>query len=247
VDLVRRLLSENGGVAGVIAKWPFDPAPNRSAFSRWLDGKTVPKSAHQLLSLSAALDVDPFALWAPDLEKFDRVVTQVTHALRKHQWGKLYAALAFIEQFNGPIREWPPERLANTYYRRPWFTHDFQHANVETLGGRYETIRLQPAVHRDFHDPQMFHFAWRDGGRPVSDWRPYGIVEVCRGNSAIRLLNYNGLIHEVYLAKGHLTVAVETFFGPRSADFRIASLHPFRVVVGDLPKLEPGTPIIRFL
>lgn len=60
-------------------------------------------------------------------------------------------------------------------------------------------------------------------------WRPYG--SVMRFEGEIMLISEDGDIHEQSLAEPAREVAVETYFGPGGAEFRVASPHVFDLVV----------------
>ena len=239
-------MKARGGVSALLANWPSEVAPNRTTVSRWLGGITVPQSSHQLLSLAAAMDVDPFALWSPEPEQFAQIVTLVVRALRQKKWGRLYPALSFIEHFNGPVREWPPVSLAVQYYRRSWFTHDFEHHINNSSISRYATVVLQARPPMAFHEPHVFHFAWRDARGPVADWRPYGLIEVSRCDAELRLLHFNGVRLVAPITPGADRIAVETFFGPRPAQFRVASLHEFDLLQDAQLGSVATLPTVRF-
>lgn len=240
----RRLLATGRGVVDVARDWPVEDAPHRTTLYRWLQSQTLPRSQRHLLGLAGALDVDPFALWAVTAPTFERVVARVTRVLWSKEWARIHPALSFLEFFVGPLAEWPVERIAQEYFHRSWKCREFKHDASSSTQAHYVQVVLQPAESDAFWDPHVFHFAWRDSRAPTTGWRPYGFVEVSRSDAQVRLFHFSGWTQSVGLKADVVAVVVETFFGPRSAAFRVASLHEFRLHIPSAPPSD--IPRVRF-
>jgi len=243
-ELVGRLVTGRGGTSGVLARWPREEAPHRGTLLRWLNGDRLPQSSNQLLALSGALDVDPCALWELESRTVDKAMALLTVALRERRWHKLYPALSFVSHFSGPVLEWPPANIARDYFHRDWCCADFRHTAEPSNRNTFKQILLHSAHPQGFHDPHVFHFAWREAEIATSAWRPYGFIEISPSESTLRLVQFVGRLQEIPMQKEATAISVETFFGPRPAEFRVASLHSFScqldAPMSDLP------PIVRF-
>src|SRR5207237_4097839 len=117
--------------------------PERSTLHRWLAGKSVPQSAHQLLCLAAALDLDPVALWDFVPQSFGALCIAVVEAALRNRWKDLFPALAFSKQFLGPTTNWPPSEMAEEYFERRWTIQEFIHPAVRR--GYFGTVRITPS------------------------------------------------------------------------------------------------------
>lgn len=73
--------------------------------------------------------------------------------------------------------------------------------------------------------PQAFHFAFRQPGWFADRWLDYGFV--VRTGREVRLLHINGKSESYKTRSLEEPTYVETFFGPSTVEFCIASLHPF--------------------
>ena len=90
--------------------------------------------------------------------------------------------------------------------------------------------------------PTVWHFAYRHGGAHRRDWKPFGFVRREAGH--LTLFNDWGITDRARCAISDGEVAVQTWFGPGAATFRVASLHPFSLsLVKDPP---PDAPAVRF-
>ncbi len=226
-----------GKVASVLNRWPTEFPPNRSTISRWLQRKSLPHSAEQLLSLAGALDLDPFALWQIKPATFPLLCMRVLKAYRQDKWESLLDASSFIKPFFSPASDWPPTPMARRYFRRKWYATQFRHTALEQRN-YYSGLSIQP-VGKQFN--QVWHFAWRDPIRQAV-WRPYGFVR--RFRSKVTLYGYGGLVDHTELEPGESLVHVETWFGEGAAEFSVISLHSFELKV--LRAIPSGAMKVRF-
>jgi len=94
---------------------------------------------------------------------------------------------------------------------------------------------------RPFNQPQVWHFAFKSPLGIFREWRPYGFVEVFEDQ--ISLFHFNGHMQVVPRPRDGRFI-VETYFGEGSADFRVASLHPFTLEQLEAP--DPRLAVVRF-
>jgi hypothetical protein len=211
----------DGSPAAVVRAWPTDEAPTRSTIGRWLTSKTLPKSADTILGLAGALDLDPIALWHVAPGSFHRVSRQIEKLVSGHSFGPL-APAGFLPAFILPSVDWPPAEVV-PYFRRKWFLSHFEHTATE-LRNYFAAIDVR-SEHDDSVDlDHIWHFAWRHPSSAL--WRPYGFVRLT--SSSLRLYSYSGAIETAAVPADMQSFVVETWFGEGPAEFRIASLHPFK-------------------
>lgn len=240
-QLFRRLLHARfaDGVAGLQSHWDASGGPNRATLYRWI-GSALPRSPDDLLRLCALLDVDPFCLLVPGGGNAIAAASALIHAYQNDHWERV-PALSFLRQFAGRQSEWPPSALATEHYRRNWSVIDFTHS--ASLGhSYYARLELRPTPDRGLL-PTTYHFAFRQQHFFGSKWLHYGYV--VDHASKVSLVHINGHIQDYDRSANQSRAIVETFFGPISTTFRVASLHSF-----DLRILTPtetaNAPAVRF-
>ena len=234
-------LAFKGSIAAVASHWPTPDAPDRATLSRWLLLQSLPRTESQVLSLAGALDLDPFALWSLTPSTLPALSARLVTAFRKGKWGRLTPALSLIRPFIEPTSEWPPAQIASTYFRRRWFTADFEHSAKKNVD-YFAAISIElPRQKEQCGQDQVFHFAWR-GYAPGELWRPFGFIRVVA--SEVRLYSYRGLLEFRTIQPGNWRFIAETWFGQGAAKFRIASLHRFKIELGR--PVPPGAPSVRF-
>ncbi len=242
-ELITRKVAEafGGSVAALAASWPVDPVPHRSTVLRWLTAGTFPKSARQFLALAGAIDVDPFSLWTFRISAFDVLCARIIRVARQRRWSRLHPALSFLDRFIGPTAQWPPVEIAEDYFGRPWCIAEFEHpAQIDR--NYYGHILIESPRAHDFSDPQVWHFAYRDSGVRSAAWRPYGFVQ--RMGAELSLFNFSGLTDRAEIGVATRQFRVETWFGEGAAQFRVASLHEYRLAIE--VAATPGIPRVRF-
>ena len=247
LDLRRELISRKvaeafgGSPAAVAASWPIDPVPHRSTVLRWLTAGTFPRSARQFLALAGALDVDPFSLWSFRASTFDLLCARIIGVARQRRWSRLHPALSFVDRFLGPTAQWPPVDIAEDYFERPWHIADFEHP-ARINRNYYGRILIESPRAHDFSDPQVWYFAHRDTGVRNASWHPYGFVQ--RMGVELSLFNFSGLTDRAEMVAAPRRFCVETWFGEGAAQFRVASLHDYRLEIA--VAANPGVPSVRF-
>jgi hypothetical protein len=227
--LVSRVKHRFGGNAAAVTDcWPSDDVPNRSTVSRWLNGTSLPQSANTLLSLAAALDLDPFTLWRAKPELFARVIARIVTAARSKRWSQLTPALSFVESFVGPTSNWPPDFIER-YFERSWSVARFQH-NADSRRNFYAGMIIRSLLPTNIDRDQVWHFAWRDMIEGAI-WRPYGFVRLAATD--LSLYSYSGLINRCIVPSERDSFGVETWFGEGAANFKVVSIHPFDLELSD--------------
>jgi hypothetical protein len=224
--LMEDLIEKQGGVKAFLDRWhsrspSADERLSRATVYRWIGGESGPKNVRLLLRLAGLLDVDPFALLdVPDgdtLAAADEVLRFVQNASTPTPW------LQFVHSFFGRQISWPPEDVSAVYFGRPWLVREFTH-DPATRANYYATVLLRPALQAVDH-PQVIHFAYKHPFLFGARWLQYGLILV-RGVS-VALHDISGYSDRLSLSTLDDPVAVETWFGPGPALFRVASLHPF--------------------
>ena len=232
-DRIRKRVDERfrGSVAALASSMRVEPPPHRSTVGRWIDNLTSPKSADLALALAGALDLDPVLLWDFDPASVERLCKQIDQAIRRDNWEKLLPALRYFADLAGQNAEWPPSRIAREFYDRLWSVEAFEHRPDSDFTPHFARLRLIQEGGGKDSSPQVWHFAYRDiGSKLPALWSPYGFVET--DGERIRILSYRGELETVARSGRERAVAVETWLGPGSAEFRIASLHEFKLQVG---------------
>jgi len=219
---------------------------NRSTISRWRKQSALPNDPLQFLRLAQVLEIDPLLLFELDEQRFSALCFQVGKLLLSGGLAGALRSLAFVEEFWTCAGEsWPPatvvSRSGTVGY--DWHTADFVHEGQLGVGpkGRnfYASIPLDGSRIRSRNAPQVWHLAYRDRVGAAALWHPYGSVAMV--GDRIELYAYQGRV-EVVTASGPF--AIQTWFGEGDAEFRIASLHPFRAdVMRDAP---PDHAVVRF-
>ncbi len=248
-DLLRELIAVRlpGGKAELQDRWAFQPvagadrgepdAPHRSTMHRWTSGK-VPGTAADLLRLCSLLDVDPLSLLClPDTQPelaLERLMSAYVHG----RWDP--PALSFLKEFLGRRPIWPPTDLARQYYGREWVTRDYVYEAAPPLLS-YATFRLRSCSVHHTDGPFVYHVAFRHGSLFGRRWLQYGLL-IRHGREAT-LRHINGYVASASVAPSTAT-EFQTWFGPGSAIFRVACLHPFELEVDLSTGAHPGA--LRF-
>jgi hypothetical protein len=232
-----------GNLAAVSRSWPVGNPPHRSTIQRWLRQDTLTRSAHELVAFSAALDLDPFALWGVSPATFPQLCARLVKASKKKSWADILPALSFLVPFVGPTPEWPPMELARTYFHRDWVMYNFDHP-ARDRRNYFAAVSIEPKGGHESAIDQVWHFAWRDAIDHAL-WRPYGFVRLT--GAELRLFSFNGLTASTGVEGTSAPFVVETWFGEGAAAFCVASLHGFELKVnggggGSLPTVRFGFP-----
>lgn len=238
-ELLGVLIEAQGGVPtfvdGWIAAHPHESL-DRSTVYRWIKGTSLPKSEQAYLRLCGLLDIDPFALALMEGAAAKSAAEEILRIFYAGTPGR--SAFLFLQQFIGRRLQWPPQDIARTYFARAWHMREFAH-DPRIKSNFYATITLHGSATRT---PQVFHFAFRDSAAFMGRWLEYGFVRTYQ--TSAKLLHINGHTDQMPVAKSTDPMPIETWFGPGPAQFRVASLHPFRLTV-DTTDSQRGK-VLRF-
>lgn len=237
-SLVRRLLREKfHGAHNLIQGWPENcQPPDRTTLWRWLKGGH-PGSAEMVLGLAAALDIDPLGLFETSRNDFAVLCNRLARSIAKERNDILGPEQKWILDFFAPNEDWPPDLMK--YFGRVWKRQSFRHDARKSLE-RYQRVEIT-AVPRRFSQPQIWHFAFRDPSAILPTWTPYGLIERAAGQ--VSLYHVRGHTDSGAIPPNATSFLFETWFGPRPAEFLVASLHPFAIALADSVE---ATPLVRF-
>lgn len=220
--LLQKLIKSRfpAGHNDLIALWDASgEGLNPSTIYRWTRGQ-LPRTGEDLLKLAAILDVDPFTLLTFDRGSATEAIERLLLSFERNKWERL----GFFRAFFGRQKYWPPDEIATRYFGRNWCRAHFTHEPSDRAN-YYATIRLDGFKHQDDVAPQAFHFAFRQPGWFADRWLDYGFV--VRAGCEVKLLHINGQSESYKTRSLEEPAYVETFFGPSTVEFCIASLHPF--------------------
>lgn len=203
--------------------WPYPDTgrPDRGTLWRWRRGEAVPNEFN-FLGLAGSLDVDPaLLLKLREGTTFIDFCESVSPTGWGGSWASSLRKFSFFQDVIFGKNEWPPSEKILPAFKRDWFRHFFRH-DATKRASYYAAFLITPK--RGARN-RVWHFAWRDGWR---GWRPYGVV-IAR-DSEIHLYCFDGREASVAVkADQYQQFVVETWFGPNSAEFCLASLHDFTV------------------
>jgi hypothetical protein len=221
---------------GSIVKLAERSGISRATLYRWKGSKTksLPLPPwNSLVKLSLALDLDPVLLLDfNDAAPMDVVRDVVMSALLD---AKASARSGLLREIGRYLfcegAHWPQ---AYTDDPRAW--HRARFDGTGAPGNRWARLHVKVPPRAG---PQLWHWAYRTHhAKPRRYyWAPYGFVSRFEGVLSIDL--YNGVRRNVPCPGDEFVV--ETWFGDGgSADFCVASLHPFSLAL--LPYDHPPTP-----
>lgn len=198
----------------------------RQTIQEWLK-HGAPEVPGHLFSFCRELDVDPFCLLS--LEDEDFIVQQfAVERLRYLRGTERNNSLRAFWELTAAKETWPMNAKARTYFNRDWTVQDVGHRPEEydlpAPEGGYARLHLEVP---DGPAHRVFHFAWKRAGAPDVAWQHYGFV-VQRGGQVIRV-DSSAVQPSAHIVTGAISFT-ETWFGVGGADFRVASLHPFRIL-----------------
>lgn len=219
-----RLIEQRfGSVDALVADWAQerpDEARERAAVYKWLS-EGVPTKEDSLFGFCAMLDVDPISII--DYRKIG--FFSKFYLLRKAIQSGLFSTgpIPALLKMYGPSADWPSDWLAHKYFKRPWVRAEFQNAEV-CQEGHYALLKVS------FEDDWLrsircVHISYRRTRPKEEMWRPYGWV--IQGYGEVNLYAESG-DHQVQVAEDPNLIQFRTYFGGRSVEFRIASLHAFQ-------------------
>lgn len=237
-DLIHHKLK---GYQGLSLAWPLPAgAPDRVTIWRWLDRKEV--NPDRIFELAGAFDLDPLALFEITPKSYTFLCLRLVKSIGGNHEDALTHDLEWLASFVLPREDWPCSDLASRYFKRPWKVHSFLHT-AENARNFFQKLSVT-APPRAWGEPQVWHFAFRDLAPNSLLWIPYGFVE--RRGGKVALFHYHARGHsaKVGIAPDASTFLVETWFGPSPAEFRVASLHDFKLAL--CREADPEAPSVRF-
>lgn len=212
-------------------------ARDRSTLYRWLE-RGLPSNRDDIFGFAAVLDVDPVALLDITEEYLRKGYGRERRLFQLGQANR--APLSAFWSIYTPGPGWPNAEVAHTFYGRPWCTSDFAHDPAK-IANVYAAVSLRSRSADPPIVPRAYHFAYRRAGAPDAMWRPYGTVVGYEGE--VCLVAENGDYQRKIEGQSPTIVVAETWFGPGPAEFRVASLHEFDVMV-QAP--SEGREVVRF-
>lgn len=235
-----------GSVDNLVVEWEelvrtkkmgFGQARDRSSIYRWLD-KGMPSSLDALFGFCGVLNIDPISIL--DFEK-SGILKNFGKLRRSFQLGlKASSSYKALWEMFVPGPNWPSNTIAENYYGRPWHIVDFAHDSRE-ITNVYALLNIMLPMRTEEFSPVVFHIAYRRKGALDAMWRPFGsIISVF---NSTKLISESGDFQEMPMERAEEKVLVETFLGPGSVDFRLASLHRFDLQL-DIPSTSTG--VLRF-
>lgn len=238
-DLMREKLK---GYPGFSLAWPLPTRiPNRATVWRWLNGKS-PVAPGFVLALAGAFDLDPCALFEITPKAYASLCRALVRSIGTNHAYPLTHDLQWLASFVVPREDWPCNDIPSQYFKRRWTIHSFRHT-AKQAKNYFQKLSVT-APPRTCGEPQVWHFAFRDQTPNSLLWIPYGFVE--RTTQTIGLFHYHARGHStrVQIPPDTNTFVVETWFGPGPAEFRVASLHDFKLTLSE--QADPMTPCLRF-
>lgn len=253
-DLIQDFIAHefDGNKAAFGRSLELKDLPHRKTILRWASGdtQTLPKGSKRLLALAQALDVDPFMLLDIPAETLIKACEKSSWNL---SWGSIHKSLSFLNDlFKLTEDTWPPQEIG-ALFEGEWFCFDFYHQPQKNGRHFFQGVHIQPD--HDYgpdgtllgpRDPQLWYFAFREGRykgetfEPCGFWRPYGLIYLYKGQ--LQLIHLTGMLMNTAAQLPEGSFIAETFFGQGSAQFRIASLHPFETSF----TLKEHIPTLRF-
>lgn len=239
-SLLRELIrSKMGGYDALARSWPSScRVPDSTTVWRWLSGKSHLSSSN-ILPLAGALDLDPFALFDVTPTAFSALCQLFSRNIGGSHRGGLASDLRWMPELIAPRAEWPPQSMADQFFRRPWQVRSFRHTGKGNQNF-FQNVRIT-ASSDETTIPKVWHFAFKRADPAFPLWVPYGFVE--RYSNQVTMYHYRGSCQTVS-ASGHKSFLVETWFGLDAADFRVASVHGFTIELSEAK--ETNLPSIRF-
>lgn len=214
--------------AADIDRFPDFPSNReRSAIHNWRSNgvPTRGDGKQKILALCSLLDVDPMAVVDYQKNRFFDNFTALRMSLYRmteKSIGRGVSNFAPLIDMFMPGPEWPNTALAQRFYLRDWFSHEFDNSGHET-GSDYGLIKIK-FVNDEARAPRSAHIAYRRRGSNDKMWRYYGVVN--RIGSRLELYTEGG-DHDSMDCLADGEIWFRTSFGQRPVEFRLVSLHDF--------------------
>jgi hypothetical protein len=231
-SLIAELIESCGGVAKLLLRWGDtygeDDVPNRQTLYNWRDGR-LPKTSISIIRFAELLDVDPFCLLVARDDSPADVIEDVFQSYLHDTSAE--PSLQFIAAFFGWTAMWPPKYWEEHRRKKPnlrhsfvWHEREFEH-DTSVRANYYPAVALTSDPEIIASRPQTFHFAYSGKGVLGARWLHFGFV--VRFEKQVTLTHIHGHTDACVTKTSTSPALVETWFGPGSARFRVASRHPF--------------------
>lgn len=214
--------SRFGSVDGLVTDWSTENpllSRERASIYKWMT-QGVPTNDDALFGFASILDVDPVSIIDYQKLGFFSKFYQLRRTIQLgfHTAGPIPSLLKMYE----PSKEWPTDWLAMKYFSRNWTRFEFNN-EVCWNEGKYALIRV---VFRQVIEetPRTVHISYRRTQPREEMWRPYGWV--IQDKSLARLYAESGDFQSEP-PQCRNEIHFRTYFGARSVEFRLASLHDF--------------------
>jgi hypothetical protein len=198
---------------------------DRATLYRWLKNG-LPAKRDDIFGLFGLLNVDPVAclnLESDDFrnqfvkERYFFLLNSIKHSRLAPLWSLIQANA-----------HWPDQSISYDFFNRAWFAHEFTHT-ASAVRNAFVDIKLSTRERKsDMPVPFVYHFAYRKRYAADGLWRPFGCV--IHYNTKAILISENGEVKSMNCAPADQLI-VQTFFGPGPAEFKVASLHEFKLTV----------------
>lgn len=213
--------------------------PSLSSINRWKAGH-MPQSSDDLWRLARMLDVDPTGLIEIEALQMDDI-DQFIRTVQLDQW-RSHAPLMFLKSFLGRQAVWPPVEYLNKYFdKKRWHSVDFKH-DIANGSGFYQQIEIACQSSARHNAVRTYHVAYRQEFLFAGRWLQYGVL--IRTPDKVQLVHING-DKQSYVPESNMApTRFETYFGPGSAIFRVASLHEFDLALVETK--DAAKPFVQF-
>ena len=225
----------------ILSDWElkFEDPPAPITIRRWMGG-SLPQTAGALWQFSSILDVDPLSII--DLTSINSRETDHLLCAYQHDSWSRYKSFKYLQDFLGRQNKWPPTLYQDQYFQhRPWTIVDFSH-DALTKKNYYRTVKVNIDSNHSSFVPVTLHIAFMQKGSFSDRWLEFGIITL--SENSVQLFHINGDKQFFPLNCPRKTIYFETFFGPRAAEFRVASFHC--ISLSHAERCEDDVPILRF-
>lgn len=246
-SLVRGLMEQDhGGIENFVESWRERDAQlgrirglarDEKTIYGWLQ-KGLPARRETIFDFFAMLGCDPISLIDITRSDFPKNFSRIRLAFLLG--GNSAGAFRYLFELYRPGCGWPNEELSQTLLGKHWEVRDHLHS----AGGVVSKYAMFCCKLPKFEiaRPLAFHIAYRRVLNADDLWRPYGTVIV--RTDECHLIHENGFMQRKVRTSTNSPVQFQTFFGPSTLEFRVASLTPFSLSV-DFPSCDQGA--LRFI
>lgn len=214
-------------------KFHFSKLTNlsRSSIYKWINHGIPSKGGkyeHQLFAFCALLDVDPLAIFDYARNGFFLKFAKLRRMLSLGR--EASGALGPLFDMYAPSELWPSDEIATKFYGRPWYSKEF--SNAENWKSPDYALVIATFGDRLKSHPLAVHIAYRRLGSTDTMWRYYGTVISINGH--LELYSEGGAF-QTMKQPDDCQIRFRTYYGGRPVQFRLVSLHEFRLDKPEVP------------